>query len=254
MYPAERQAAMLAIARNRGGTLDLGTAKSEFGVTSETVRRDFADLVESGHVTRHRGGIRLLTTAPLELALAQRRMQDTPQKLKIAKRVVSLLPERGSVFLDSGSVALFVASVVPLDRELTVITNNLPASLLLLQHPSLTLLSLPGQVKALTQGIIDPEISDVLSELTIDVAVLGCNGVTPSTGATTTSPEEALVKQAAMRAARTRVLAVTPRAVGADAMCRFASLRDIDTIVTERDAGERAIKQLAAEGPDVITA
>lgn len=252
MYPAERQAAILTLARELGGSLDLATARAELGVTAETVRRDFADLVRRGHVTRRRGGVQLLTTAPIELAIAQRRMQDTPQKLKIARRVVELLPERGSVFLDSGSVALFVASMVPLDRELTIITNNLPASLLLLQHPSLTLLSLPGQVKSVTQGVVDPELTDLFADLSIDVAVLGCNGLTPTTGASTTSPEEAIVKQAAIKSARKRVLAVTPRAIGVDAMCRFAPLRDIHTVVTEHGVGEQMVRRLAAEGPEVL--
>lgn len=252
MYPAERQSTILTLARERGGALALSDAKAELGVTAETVRRDFADLVRRGHVTRHRGGVQLLTTAPIELALAQRRMQDTPQKIKIAKKVVSLLPERGSVFLDSGSVALFVASMVPLDLDLTVITNNLPASLLLLQHPTLTLLSLPGQVKNVTQGIVDPELTGVFADLSVDIAVLGCNGLTPDAGASTTSPEEATVKKDAIRSARKRVLAVTPRVIGVDAMCRFASLRDIHTIVTEQEVGEQMTRRLAAEGPEVL--
>lgn len=253
MYPAERQAAILSLARERGGSLELSEARETLGVTAETIRRDFAALVQRNHVTRYRGGVRLLTTAPIELALAQRRMQDTPQKLKIARRVVSLLPEHGSVYLDSGSLALFVASMVPLDRELVIITNNLPASSLLLQHPSLTLLTLPGQVRAVTQGVIDPELREIFASLSIDVAVLGCNGLTPQTGASTTTLEEAAVKQAAVRASRRRILAVTPRAVGYDAMCTFASLREIHTVVTEQSIGERMARAIFNEGPEVIT-
>ncbi|MGB4137858.1 MAG: DeoR/GlpR family DNA-binding transcription regulator [Microbacterium sp.] len=252
MYPAERQAKIIALARDSGGTLGLAEARSALGVTAETVRRDFNELEQKGHVTRRRGGISLLTTAPLELALAQRRMQDTPQKLRIARAVTEMLPRQGTLFLDSGSVALFVASMIPLDSELVVITNNLPAALLLLEHPAVSVLTLPGRVRSITQAVVDAEVGGIIGDLAVDLAVLGSNGLTIENGLSTTTPEEADVKRAIIRASRRRIVAVTARTVGFDAMCAVAPLSEVHTVVTERKIGERALREISDAGPEVV--
>lgn len=251
MYPAERQAEIIRMAHSQGGILSVTELSDALGVTAETVRRDLSVLERQGLIVREHGGASLVRNTPFELSLTMRQLDEADEKRRIAARVVAELPADGVVLLDSGSMALVIASLIP-DKELIVVTNNLPAIPVLLEKRNLTVLALPGRVRNLTQGAVDELTRRRLETLNVDVAILGGNGLTPAHGLTTTIPDEADVKRAMLLAARRRVLAITASKIGRTSFCRFARVDELDVIVTDDriDAGD--IEAFATAGPELV--
>lgn len=249
MYPAERQSEILRIAHDNGGAVSVTALAEQLDVASETVRRDLDVLERQGRVTRHRGGAALVGRAPFEAALARRLDEDRGEKEAIAERILGMLPDDGVVLLDSGSTTQALAERFP-DRELTVVTNNLPTVPELARRSRLTVFALPGRVRPVTQGVADVWTWRRLERLRGDVAVLGANGLTAG-GATTTVPEEAAVKAAMVRAARYRVLAVTSAKMGRESFCHYADLADFDAVVTGGVPDELAA-DIRAAGPELF--
>lgn len=223
-------------------------------VTPETIRRDLAVLERQGLIMRQHGGARLTRSTPFELSLARRQLDEADEKLAIAHRVLQELPPDGVVLLDSGSLTLVIASIFPADRELVVVTNNLPAISLLAQRPLLTVLALPGRVRSITQGAVDDWTRQRISTLNIDLAVIGGNGLTPEAGLTTTTPDEAEVKRAMLRSARRRILAITSSKIGHSSFCHVADVNELDTIVTDSRIDPGQARLLSSAGPDLIVA
>ncbi|TFD62150.1 hypothetical protein E3T39_03890 [Cryobacterium suzukii] len=72
------------------------------GVTGPA-RHDLVVLERQGGIRRQHGGGRLVQSTPFEIALAQRRLEDAPQKHRIAQRVLQELPDDDVVLLPSPS-------------------------------------------------------------------------------------------------------------------------------------------------------
>ena len=131
-------------------------------------------LERRGVLRRVRGGAELLSTTPFEQALAARHAEQFEDKLAIARLVVAELPDDGVVILDSGSLTFVCAQLMPTDRPLTLVTNNLPAARYLAGHTKLQIMTLPGSVRGLTSAAVDPWTVRRLGTITADLAVDRC--------------------------------------------------------------------------------
>lgn len=252
-YPPERQRAitdfLLAQDDRRGSVLQIS---EHLEVTTETVRRDHDVLERRGLLRRLRGGAQLLDATPFEVALAARHAEQFEDKRRIAARLMDELPEDGVMVLDSGSLTLVTAQAIPADRSLTVVTNNLPAARYLADLEHVRVITLPGTIRGLTSAAVDAWTSRRLTSLTVDVAVVGVNGMTVGQGLTTTNPEEASAKRAMLLAARRRIVPIISGKLGRNSFCSFAALSELDLIVTDAGAPESVVAELSAAGPEVV--
>jgi DeoR family fructose operon transcriptional repressor len=251
MYPAERHTAILAAARAQPQGVEVQQLSTALGVTPETVRRDLASLERRGLVRRRHGGAMIAERPPYEPTLSQRTGEDAVERRAVALAVVRELPDEGVLLLDSGSMTLEIASVLPERSALVVVTNSLPVAALLGGHPSITVLALPGTVRPVTQAVVGTWTEARLDELHADVAVLGANGVLPGRGAYTTLPDEAAVKERMLAAADRRLLAVTAPKFGTASLCRFATLDRFDRIVSDDRLDPATAEALRADGVDL---
>ena len=253
MYPPERQRAITGFLLGAGGRLGVNDIAHRLEVTGETVRRDLDVLERRGVLRRVHGGAQLLRSAPFEQALAARHAEQHAEKERIADAVIGELVEDSIVVLDSGSLTYVIAQRMPRGRALTIVTNSLPAAQILSEHDSITVLVLPGMIRGLTQASVDSWTRQRLETLSVDLAVLGVNGLTPDGGLTTTNAEEAAVKRAMLLAGRKRVLPVISSKLGRDSFCRFAQVGELDKIITDDGAEPDLLAELGAAGPEVVT-
>jgi DeoR family fructose operon transcriptional repressor len=158
------------------------------------------------------------------------------------------------VVLDSGSLTLVCAQAMPKDRPLAVVTNNLPAAQYLADFDSLRIFTLPGTIRGLTSAAVDSWTSRRLSSLTVDLAIIGVNGITPTHGLTTTNPEEAATKRAMLLSARRRIVPVISGRIGRNSFCSFAAVNEVDLVITDGAANPEIVSELAATGPEVVIA
>jgi DeoR family fructose operon transcriptional repressor len=250
MYPPQRQQAIADILLEHRDRVGLATIAARLGVATETVRRDLEVLERRGVVRRVRGGAELVESVPFEQALAARHADQRAEKQRIAAAVIEELPDDGVVVLDSGSLTFVIAEKLP-DRPLTIVTNNLPAALVLADRPRLTVITLPGMIRGLTQASVDGWTTRRLETLSADLAIVGVNGLTADLGVTTTNPEEAAVKRAMLLSARRRLVPVVSAKLGRNSFCSFAAVNEIDKIITDDGADPELLRSLRGAGPDV---
>ncbi|MFX4273849.1 DeoR/GlpR family DNA-binding transcription regulator [Propionibacteriaceae bacterium Y1685] len=254
MYPPERQRAITQLLVDVGGRVDVARIRKTLGVTHETVRRDLDVLERRGVLRRVHGGAELLQETPFEQALAARHAEQRAEKLQIAKRLVTEIPTDGVIALDSGSLSYVIAQALPADRSLVVVTNNLPVAQLLADRPALKVITLPGTIRGLTTAVVDSATRRRLETLTVDVSIIGVNGLSPQRGLTTTTPEESAVKRAMLLSARRRIVPVISGRVGRNSFCTFAELSEVDLIITDAGANPDVLAELATAGPEIVVA
>jgi DeoR family fructose operon transcriptional repressor len=255
VYPPERQQAIAEFLVERPDRrAGIGQISERLEVTAETVRKDLDVLERRGVLRRVRGGAELLSTTPFEQALAARHAEQFEDKVTIAHRVIAELPDDGVVILDSGSLTFVCAQLMPTDRPLTLVTNNLPAARYLAGRTRMQIMTLPGSVRGLTSAAVDPWTTRRLGTIAADLAIVGVNALTAERGLMTTTPEEAAVKRAMLLAARRRLVPVISGKLGRTSFCTFGALSEVDLVITDRAAAPEQVAELSAAGPAVVLA
>lgn len=252
MYAEERQKAILERAR-RDGRVDVTGLAGEFDVTYETIRRDLTALERHGVLRRVHGGAIPVERLGFEPALNVRDSVLTEEKERIAKAALAELPDEGAVLLDAGSTTGRLAEQLPSDRELTVVTNSLSIALTLSPRTNVNLMLLGGRLRTRTQATVDAWALRSLSESYVDVAFMATNGVSVERGLTTPDTAEAEVKRTMIASARRCVLLADHTKVGNDHFARFASVEDLDMIITDGGLATGLAEELEAAGPRVRT-
>lgn len=253
MYAAERHQ-LLAQRARRDGRVDVADLAAELGVAPETIRRDLGTLERQGLVRRVYGGAVALDRLDFEPEVAQRDQTNAAEKDAIARAALDLLPDRGSVLLDAGTTTSRLATLLPSETELTVITNSIPIASILATRPGITLHMLGGRIRGTTLAAVESWTLQTLSGLLVDVAFLGSNGFSVEHGCTTPDLAEAAVKTAFVVAARKRVVLADHSKYGTDQLSRFAKLSEIDVLVTDSGLDAGAVAVLEDAGPQVVLA
>ncbi len=255
MYAVERQQAIAELVAERG-RLSVNELADEYGVTTETVRRDL-DVLERAALLRrvHGGAVRVESVTALELALADRTRENANEKDLIAKAALAYLPKaNGALILDAGSTTSRMATMLPTDRTLTLLTNSVPIAARVAGSATIALHLLPGRVRPTTQAAVGDELIAALSVVRADVAFMGTNGISRGHAFSTPDPHEAAAKRAMIASANRVVVLADSSKFGAEATIRFAEHADVDVVITDSAAPAREVDSLRELGIEVVVA
>jgi DeoR family fructose operon transcriptional repressor len=254
LYPEERQQAMASLVAERG-RLGVTALAEEFGVTTETVRRDLAVLERAGMLRRvHGGAVPAGALSLVEPGLAERHGTRSEHKRAIAAAALTLLPgSDGSIVLDGGTTTAALAELLG-DRRMLAVTSSVPIAARLSAAPGITLHLLGGRVRGVTQCAVGETTVRALDELRVDVAFLGANGVDPRHGFTTPDEAEASVKRAMVRAGQRVVVLADSSKLDREHLVRFAAVEAVDVLVTDSEADAGVVAELEKAGVDVVLA
>ncbi|MBA2316566.1 MAG: DeoR/GlpR transcriptional regulator [Euzebyales bacterium] len=253
MYAVERRHWIVRHSR-AAGRVEVAGVCEELGVAPETVRRDLTALERQGLVRRVHGGAIPVERLGFEGELERRADARRDEKARIASAALVMLENAESVFLDEGSTVQALAEQLHPERPLTVVTAALPTACLLAQRPNVTVLALGGRVRGHTLGVVDHWAVGMLADLVLDLAVTGTNGISLEHGLTCPDTTVAAVKSAGIAASRRTILLTDHTKFGVDSFCRFAGLRDLEAVVSDRAAPERYVRQLRSQGVEVVQA
>lgn len=254
MYAAERQRSIVDLAR-RNDRVAVTELADQFAVTTETIRRDLDLLDQNGLLHRvHGGAVWASRVALPEAGLADRETARASQKARIAAVAAGYFPgPGGSILLDSGTTTARVANLMTGQSAREVVTNSVSIAAAL-HAESLTLRLIGGRVRGLTGATVGPEAVTAISALRCDVAFIGTNGLSVSHGLSTPDVDEAAVKAAMVRAAKSVIVLADSSKVGAELMVSFAPLEQIDVLITDSELSPAHYDHLQAIGIQVVLA
>jgi len=251
MYAPERHQAILDTAREWGRVEVAGLAR-DLAVTPETVRRDLTALERRGVLRRVHGGAIPVERLTAELGVHDRETHAADEKERIARAALDELPDGGSIILDAGTTTVRLAELLPLDRELTVVTHSIPVANALVDRPNITLHVLGGIVRVRTLAAVGEWTKSQVSEVFADVAFMGTNGLSVERGITTPDLAEAAVKRALITAARRVVVLADHSKFGREDFARVAPLSAVDTVITDSGLDSEFADDVENAGPRMV--
>ena len=263
MFAEERQQLISALVAERG-RVSVTDLADRFSITTETIRRDLAALEVSGNLRRvHGGAVPSDRLSTREESILERAVQRQVEKLRIANAALALIPEltTGSILLDAGSTTETLADLLaqrtpPANGtdELVVITHAIPIAGKLSSTQGVALQILGGRVRGLTQAAVGQSTVEAAYRLRPDIAFVGANGIHSVFGLSTPDPEEAAVKAAFVKSARRVVALADSSKLDAETLVQFATLKDVDTLITDQQPSAELAAALADAGVDVVVA
>jgi len=202
---SDRQARIVAELRATP-SLRVNELANLLSVSTETVRRDLAELDERGLINRTYGGA--MRPMSYEPAVAEREMLMVPERERIAAAAVRLVEDNDILMIGGGATTLIFARRLAAERNhLTIITHAFSIAMTLATNPLHKVLVLPGQYDGREGLIHGPDTIDALQKYRASRAFLGASGLTAE-GPSDAGVGPGLIYGAMMRrAAQTVILA-----------------------------------------------
>jgi DeoR family transcriptional regulator of aga operon len=244
------------------GQLQVEEAAKALGVSEATVRRDLDELASQQMLTRIRGGA-VAQGVTYDLPLRYKSERHPSEKQRIAAVAAGLVRPGQVTGLNGGTTTTEVAralatrpdlnSQVP-PPALTVVTNalNIATELAVRQH--IKIVATGGVARPQSYELTGPLATGVLEQVTLDVAILGVDGIDAVAGATAHHEGEASINRLMARQAARVVIAADSSKVGRRAFARICTAREIDVLVTDTGIAAEDAARLEDAGVDVVTA
>lgn len=240
------------------GRLEVEEAAAELGVSAATIRRDFDQLAEQQMLVRTRGGA-VVHGVSYELPLRYKTARRASEKQRIAKAVAGLVSPGEAVGLTGGTTTTEVARALAARADLssgspalTIVTNALNIANELAVRPQFKIVLTGGVARPSSYELVGPLADGVLSQITMDVAVLGVVAFDVTHGAAAHDEAEAAVNRLLCERAERVVVAADSSKLEQRAFAWICATGAVDTLVTDTTVDEVTVRRFEEAGVRVL--
>ncbi len=252
MLATERQQKILSLIEVQGTVRTLDLAE-QFGVTDETIRRDFQTLADLHPLKRIHGGASSLTGRPRLQSFLERRNLHVDRKAAIANAARSLIVPGQTYAFDSSTTAFALVSTLP-DLPYRIVTNSFAVIEQVTRLEQVELIAMGGRYHPKTHTFVGGETIDVLRRHNIHTAFVSCIGYDPGRGASEGFEAQATFKMRLVQYAERVVLLVDSSKLNDRSEYFFAEPGDIAELVTDDAADPAIISHIRRTLPQVTIA
>jgi DeoR/GlpR family transcriptional regulator of sugar metabolism len=238
----------------RDSRVSVADLSQRFNLSQATIRSDLDALAAQGVLVRTHGGAIAPDRSDLELSFDVRRRLYPVQKQRIGAAAAALVEDGEAIALDASTTALALARHIKGRRELTVITNGLIVAMALLDTPGITVLMPGGFLRRDSVSLVGHEGNEFLEQFNFQKGFFGAKGLTLEEGLTDVNSDEVLVKRELVAHARQIIAIVDSGKWGRVGFAAFASIDQLDFVITDGGAPPDMVAALREVGVDVIIA
>jgi DeoR/GlpR family transcriptional regulator of sugar metabolism len=248
---AERQGRLSRVVEQRR-RVSVAEICEMFGVSVATARRDLDALADAGRVQRVHGGAILAQPAPPEGPVLERALEQSDEKRRIGEAAAALIEPRDSIFVGSGTTSLEVARNLPVDYELTVVTNSLLALNALAERADITLVCLGGILRHTEGSMIGHIAEQALKELRLHKVFLGVRALDVEAGLTNDYLPETMTDRQILAAGRQVIVLADHTKCGRVSSGFLAPLTRLHTLITDTGTPSEFLERVKELGVYVL--
>lgn len=224
-------------------------------VSGMTLRRDIEYFENQGEAIKVRGGARSMKfiTTSMEDSFHQRLGENMSAKEKIARRAIEFIGTGRSLFLDSGTTVLTLASLLPDERHTIITTGpNIALELIKKRLPIVNLVG--GMVNRENISISGNHALTFLDGINIDMAFIVPSGLSIKDGFTSGNYPECELKKMVVEKARKVIVLMDTSKLDRSLPFTFSSLDRVHTIIADKPLPDDIAAAAKAAGVEIIVA
>lgn len=234
------------------GKVSIKESALTLGVTEMTLRRDLKFLEDAGYLLQVRGGAVL---HPARYEPETPIQEELNTKFAIAKVLYQRILPAGTIFISTGTTALAFAKLIARQNTLpmTVITNSLPvASALFKSHCHVILIG--GELRNNSLDLVGPVAERTIEDYHVDWLVSGCDAACSDYGFYTSDINLSNLEKKSIHIADHTAIITSSGKFGKKALTRFASVQDVDLLVTDKFLPVSDREKMEKNGLEVLFA
>ncbi|MDG5787875.1 DeoR/GlpR family DNA-binding transcription regulator [Evansella sp. AB-P1] len=216
------------------------------GVTEKTIRVDLEMLERRGLLKRIHGGAVLPEGESRIFPINERQSMRSDLKTNIAKEALKLIEPGETILMDGGSTTQALADLLG-DFPVTVITNDIQIATTLIYKEKVQLIVLGGTRIGTSSSLIGAEATELLKRIRVKRFFCGTTGVSVNHGLTVLNNLHADWKRQVIQSAEKVTLLADSTKFEKVALIQFASLEEVDEIITDdkltEDIKEELVKK-----------
>ena len=232
----------------RDGKVFVSELCKTLGVTPVTIRTDLDTLESDGYVERISGGAVYLGDG----ASLRTDIPKLHEKEEIAEKVVAMIKDGDTVFINSGTTTEVVASALMVRHGLNIVTNSLAAAAALRGASSFRIIMLGGELNAQYGFTYGADAEEKLGSIHADWAILSVDGVSADSGITTYHAEEAAINRIMIERSERALITADYTKIGRTGFMKICDTRADIAIVTNTDSDTAELSRLSECGVLVI--
>ncbi|MBE6592045.1 MAG: DeoR/GlpR transcriptional regulator [Ruminococcaceae bacterium] len=224
-------------------------------VSCMTLRRDIEFFEQQGEVIKVRGGARAMKfiTTTMEQSFSERMSKNTDTKRKIAKEAVGALESGRSIFLDSGTTAMELASLVE-NKRLSIITSGPNVAVNLSRNDKVMVHLLGGILNRDNLSISGAASLDYINKINIDVAIIVPSGFSVKDGFTCGNYNECELKEAIIKKAGKTIMLLAASKINKSLPYTFCKAENVSTVITDEHLDDEVTKYFEDNKIELIIA
>jgi DeoR family transcriptional regulator of aga operon len=239
------------------GSVSLEELIAHLGASAASIRRDLAGLQKQGLVRRTHGGVALIEPLLYEPfrydSLFQKRVQHRPsEKRRIGLAAAEVIQEHETIGFTAGTTTTQVARNIRNRHNLRVITNAINIAMELCNCAGLQTFVTGGFVQwAGSFSLVGQGAINFLSDIFLDKVFVSACGIDLARGITVIEPEESLTFRAMIHQAKMRIVVADSSKLGVVTPALVCPLSEINLLITDTRATDKAVAPFAERGIEV---
>lgn len=245
----ERQNRILEILGkdNRTSVNDLS---ERLDVSAVTIRQDLNFLEAEGLLRRIHGGAVLKDGDDLDNRLAK----NYEKKLRIARKLASLVNEGETILIESGSANVLLARELVRIKQVTIMTTNVYIARQFRKNAQANVVILGGIYQHDSETLVGKITKTCLDQVHIRKAFIGIDGYSTADGFTLRDLFRAEISSHIIRKASDVFIVSDSSKFGCTALTNICHLSDIQHIATDDDLNPAFREEFNRAGIDLILA
>jgi DeoR family transcriptional regulator of aga operon len=256
--PDKQRARLTAILKElrRSGTVSVESLSADLDVSLVTIRRDLDQLERDGLLHRTHGGAVSIEPLFYEPFKNDRSFQAqlekfADEKRRIGRAAAALIEKGETIALTPGTTTTEVIRSLPLNQNITVVTNTVNVAMELSKRKDLDIFVTGGHLRGDWFSLVGPTAIHSLQRMLIHTVFVGADGIDAVWGASCLSSDESDLNSAMVRLARRRIAVVDHSKFGVVAGWRICQTQDLHVLITDTGATEEMIEPFRHAGVDV---
>lgn len=210
-----------------------------FSVSDMTIRRDLDILKNNGVISRSYGFASLEESKQVMIGNGEyydipfEQIKHSVEKENIAKYSAGLIEPQDVIIIDSGTTTYRLAKYIPENKNVTVVSYNFGILAELRKNMGINIIFAGGYYYPEDQMFTSKENVEFIRNLRANKAFISASGMHQNLGITCIHAHEMENKKAIIASSVTRILMMDSSKFGVVRSSYFASLTDIDILVTD---------------------